>query len=212
MSLNCRRKCVVYLFMSLLDMVCLVMHKIITIFLACYIFYQVVFGRGSVQSQKILGSTPVLISSLPSSVCTSSTWSVSEGNHLDTQHKLEMGLFLFLFLFFAGGGLLLREGLLNINMLTPSCPNATFLFKHNLMSWWLRLKWAFKLHDCVLSFFLYFCLASFFSEISISWSNPVPNSSVLSSNSFLAFLCLKTFVVRSVASMACHLLFLLPWD
>lgn len=111
-------------------MVCLVMHKIITIFLACYIFYKVVFGRGSVQSQKILGSTPVLISSLPSSVCTSSTWSVSEGNHLDTQHKHEMGLVLV----FAGGGLLLREGLLNINMLTPSCPDATFLFKHNLMS------------------------------------------------------------------------------
>ena len=62
-----------------------------------------------VQSQKILGSAQVALSSLPSSVGTFSTWSVSVGNRLDTQHKHEMELG-----FFAGGGLFLREALLNM--------------------------------------------------------------------------------------------------
>jgi len=67
--------------------------------------FQSSFWQDCVQSQKMLGSTQIPISSLPSSLGTFSTWSVSMGNDLDTQHKHEMELGLF-----AGGIYFLEKG------------------------------------------------------------------------------------------------------
>lgn len=112
--------------------------------------------------------------------------------------------------FFASVGLLLREALLNMQQ-APCCPNITFHFKHNLMRWWLRFKWAFKLHTCVLSFFLYFCLASFLSEISISGLilSLIPQCSV--ATPFLPSFVWKLLLVEvQLLWLASPLL--LPWD
>lgn len=129
-------------------------------------------------------------------------WETVETQH---KHEMELGFFLQLWVYF------LEKGCWICNMLAPCCPNITFHFKHNLMRWWLRFKWAFKLHTCVLSFFLYFCLASFSSEISISGLilSLIPQCSV--ATPFLPSFDWKLLLVEvQLLWLASPLL--LPWD